>query len=247
MSVENINNSKYNIKYLIPVFVMTTLILGACSSAKQDTEPVKKPAEMQQVKVAPQKAGKPTKELMRTVKKPTNPTKLLQNIKYAIDNELLIREDFYTDDNLKKLYGGERVVWKKNEPVYKLVRVVELGGIFERAKKLQNIGVGIGWQKLDSKGVVSDSGQIHGRISILNPEDPHFNVDEVIGVFGAKMQIVNPYEKNTQPVPLLATTHKLGNKELTYTMDGLTSKTIITFLIDGDGKINHSKFIQEEK
>lgn len=247
MSVENINNSKYNIKYLIPVFVMTTLILGACSSAKQDTEPVKKPAEMQQAKVAPQKAGKPTKELMRKVKKPTNPTELLKNIKYAIDNELLIREDFYTDDNLKKLYGGERVVWKKNEPVDKLVRVVELGGIFERAKKLQNIGIGMTRQKLDDKRVVNNNGKLLGNVGFSNPEDPRFNVDEVMGVFGAKMQIVNPYEKNTQPVPLLATTHKLGNKELTYKNYGQTSKTIITFLVRGDGTVKFSEFIQEEK
>src|SRR5262249_48050817 len=49
-------------------------------------------------------------ELYRSVKKPTTTLEILQNLKVVMDHDLLFREDFYTEDNLKQFFGGEKVV-----------------------------------------------------------------------------------------------------------------------------------------
>lgn len=40
------------------------------------------------------------------VKKPDTPTALLENMKFAMGHHLLLNEDFYTEENLKRISGG---------------------------------------------------------------------------------------------------------------------------------------------
>jgi hypothetical protein len=45
---------------------------------------------------------------------PDSAIDLLRNIKVAIDRSLLIRRDFYSDESLRRFFGGEKVLWGKD-------------------------------------------------------------------------------------------------------------------------------------
>ena len=45
-------------------------------------------------------------ELYSAVKKPTTLLELLHNTKYVVNHDFLLREDFYTEDNLKRFFWG---------------------------------------------------------------------------------------------------------------------------------------------
>jgi len=45
---------------------------------------------------------------------PKSAIDLLRNIKVAIDGSLLIRRDFYSDESLRRFFGGEKVLWGKD-------------------------------------------------------------------------------------------------------------------------------------
>lgn len=244
MGVENINHvTQYRIKLIIPVFVVAIMALGACSSARQETEPVKQTAEKQQIGVAPQKASKPTNELMRTIKKPTNLTELLKNIKYAIDNELLIRDAVYTDDNLKNIFGEADVVWKSNELSSKRIQIKNIGNAYKGMK------IDVYCKKVNRKGESDVEGNSVGSGAFDNPHDQRFNSDMVMEVFGTALTIEDLYANFNpkHPQPIAHSTHKFGCKIISYTMETVTSKASFHFVTRPDGVVDRCNFYQVAK
>lgn len=61
--------------------------------------------------IQPGMPQKSAKEIYRMVKKPENAIELLENIKLAVDDGLVLRQDFYTKENMHNFFGaiGERV------------------------------------------------------------------------------------------------------------------------------------------
>jgi len=51
-------------------------------------------------------------EIGAMFERPTTAQQLLQNIKTAMDRDLLVQTAFYTDENLKKLFNGTGVTWE---------------------------------------------------------------------------------------------------------------------------------------
>ncbi len=244
MGVENINHvTQYSIKLIIPVFIAAIMALGACSSARQETEPVKQTAEKQQIGVAPQKASKPTKELMRAIKKPANLTELLKNIKYAIDNELLMREAFYIDDNLKNIFGEADVVWKSNELSSKRIQIKNFGNAYK------GMEIDIYCKKVDKKGELDAEGNFVGSGAFANAYDQRFNSDMVMEVFGTALTIKDLYANFNpkHPQPIAHSTHKFGCKIISYTMETVTSKASFHFITSADGVVARCNFYQEAK
>lgn len=52
-----------------------------------------------------------TNELVAMVKRPTTPTMMLENIKFALDHHLLLRDDFYSEEYLEHFFGAAKVRW----------------------------------------------------------------------------------------------------------------------------------------
>lgn len=50
-----------------------------------------------------------TQELYAMVNKPTTPYQILENIKFVVDHDLLLREDFYTDENFNHFFGAVKI------------------------------------------------------------------------------------------------------------------------------------------
>ena len=57
------------------------------------------------------KANMSTGHLISTIRTPTTPVEILQNIKFAMDHRLLVRDDFYNDEFLLRLFGGKQINW----------------------------------------------------------------------------------------------------------------------------------------
>ncbi|MCE1227256.1 MAG: hypothetical protein LWW87_12355 [Geobacteraceae bacterium] len=182
-------------------------------------------------------------KLMKAVSKPKNPKQLLQNMKFAIKNDLLIRDDFYTDENLKKLFGGNRVKWLDNKQNNKHAEILNFAGLFENAEKYKGGGMHIYWEKLDSNKAISDTGKVHVRVSINTFGDSRFRAEVVENVFGTKMQVKNLYKDN-DPSPLSPGNHRLGNKVISYTFSNPTLKSSIGFVVRGDGSIDRCNINQ---
>ncbi|MGD0278744.1 MAG: hypothetical protein ABSC11_05520 [Smithella sp.] len=189
--------------------------------------------------------NKSGKELMAMINKPTNPVELLKNIKFAIENNLLLSEDICIDDNLNNLLGGTKVSWREYSSFQKKAEIVSLSDVFQRSFS----GQGIIYERtrLDDKKVESSSGKLCVEISCDGYGDTRFTVEAVESVFGTDMQVVNPYTKPNRHLALIPTTHKLGNLELIYNIENPTSKTVISFLIKGNGIVKRAAFTQEEK
>ena len=197
-------------------------------------------------KYSPPKSGKSTIKLMKPIKKPTNPEELLNNLKFAFKNELLLQDDFYTDENLKKMFGCNNVKWISNKSNYKYPMIYNFAGLFEKANRYKGMGMDVVWEKLDSNKSVSDTGKVHVRVNIPSFEDSRFRVEVVEKVFGTKMQVEDLY-KNTSlrhPEPLSPGNHRLGNKSIRYTFSSSTVKSLFGCVVNGDGTIDRCNLRQ---
>ena len=60
--------------------------------------------------------GGASEKLMATIERPTTTIQVLQNFKFALDNDLFLRDDFYTDENLGKFFAANKVFWYEMTP-----------------------------------------------------------------------------------------------------------------------------------
>lgn len=59
--------------------------------------------------IAANNSSEQVKKIYRMVKKPTTPNELLQNLKLALDDGLLMREDFYTSSNFERFFSARNI------------------------------------------------------------------------------------------------------------------------------------------
>jgi hypothetical protein len=72
------------------------------------------------------------RRIYSSVQRPRSPHELLQNIKIAAHQELLFREDFYSDQNLQRFFGAETITWRDlGNPNIKSLFASNFGGISE--------------------------------------------------------------------------------------------------------------------
>jgi hypothetical protein len=191
------------------------------------------------------------KELYAMVKKPTTPIEVLKNIKFAVDHELLIREDFYTDENLKRFIGGTRVKWGTNKPTSKSAVVYGLDDIYEGVRGFPGMGIDVRMDTVDETGKSADHGRI--RAGIVVQMGRGLMVEDVERVLGPPNQVSDAYRGggdggiHSEPMFVLPKTHPLGNTGLEYPFNNPASKAKFAFLIDGDGTVNRYNAYLEVK
>ncbi len=90
---------KMGLLMALAVVMAATLSVGYAA----DVDP-KKINEASREALSSTKTPPSAKELYASVKKPTTRIELLKNIKFALDHELLLRDDFFTDENLMQIF-----------------------------------------------------------------------------------------------------------------------------------------------
>ncbi len=117
---------------------------------------------------------------------PTTPFALLQNIKFALDHRLLLREDFYTEANLMQFFGGKKVdrtVGGPNAGPQDVTCELTGFGMMVDPVKVGSFVVD-GMSLLLRRRFLND-GRISGALSLgLLRANPSLSFDEVTKLFG---------------------------------------------------------------
>ena len=235
------------INRIVPIllFLAMAAVLYTWVPAASEAAAQQQATDVQSVRVTQSNENKSVKKLIAMINKPTNPTELIKNIKYAVYNNLLMSDEITTDENLEKMFGSSKILWENNSPNYRRLVVADLAGVFLRGYTAA--GVSYYCRRLDDKGMENAQGKLKIVISFSGQNDTRFTVEAVEEVFGTDMQVVNPYTRHNRSIALLRKTHPLGNMELIYNIESINSKTVVSFLTKGNGVIKKVKLTQEEK
>ena len=165
---------------------------------------------------ATRNAVSPGAKVAASPKSPTTPLELLQNIKLALDQGLPLREDFYTDANLMRLFGGSKVESVTDDPT---------AGPKDIVRQLSNFGTMVEPVKVGSATISGISLVVHrsvaadGKISaslsldLLRPAQ-NLNFDQVTGLFGPNLSVPKkPKLPHMKPAPAR---QAHGNAEIEY-------------------------------
>jgi hypothetical protein len=183
-------------------------------------------------------------EVDTTIKKPTNFYELLQSIKYALDHDLLHREDFYTDEHIRRLSGADRIVWNERGALHQSVWGSEFGNLAPPVHAGNMTLEGMDFH-LERKVAIPKVTAVSILLLLRNDSDPKTTFETVESVFG----------RNWQPDSYIPSPHavykptigKHGNERIRYeARHGPTmQKVVIQF--NEKGNVYMARFEQESK
>src|SRR5690242_3718731 len=132
----------------------------------------------------------PSEKAMMNVSPPTTANEVLRNFKIAFDNELFLREDFYSEDNLKNFFSADRVSWNEVTPAR------TSGYIHSRLP----ISLYLIRGTIDAHWNVVPSAKRRADGTI----DANVTADFIIELFGRPAKTTDPYaeDSSARPTPL---------------------------------------------
>jgi hypothetical protein len=177
-------------------------------------------------------SGDSGNRLLATIDRPTTAIEALRNLKFALDHDLFLRDDFYSDDNLRKFFAAGKISWELFRPTLTTGTSPSL-----------DIYLMLG--RFDEKGNFADNGRKRGGGNI----DRNLTADLVIEVFGRPMRITNPYaaESPVHPTPVMPKTHALGNLFIEYSFDHPAATALFGCRFNGDGTVRSCAFYNTDK
>ena len=204
-------------------------------------------------------------ELCSKIKEPTPFTEFLTNLKYMLENGLLVREDFYQDAILMRLFGGWQVEWFRNDKTDKRAHIC--GPSF-----LQGVntgptcygGMGVHWfgkgkytqsEKRCSLGTVDADFPHNNRERKIHASggsyeavrNPGFTADKVVTIFGKTMHVTPSNLNSSYFMFNRPGDHELGRKNIGYVIDKPGTLSCISFETLENGEVISFGFEQEEK
>ena len=187
-------------------------------------------------------ASKSGKEIFTMVSKPTTPIALLENIKVALDRHLLLREDFYTEENLVRFFGGTKVTWRVfNDPNRQWVFLSK----FNQVVDALNSGEGISFS---AHRTVKDGATEAGiRLGFMS-SDARLKFEGVVEIFGAEWQPkwdeeeMRRWHHGGYKTP----THPHGNAAIQYITESANIKRTIVMHFSFNGLLERANFIEEK-
>lgn len=155
---------------------------------------------------------------------------LFRNFKIAMDGDLLLRDDFYTEDNLRRFSGGKRIVWGRGPPNAR-GDIADFGSMVKDAQYDGRTWAGLGIQF--SQNFNEDRVAVTGwLLTIGYPNSVSFS--EIEAIFGTSWEnrtlLVTPPHG---PPPLPAIIYKSGSASLRREM-------VFSF---SNGKVGTANFI----
>jgi hypothetical protein len=179
--------------------------------------------------------GSQQEELMATIARPTTTLEVHRNLKFALDNDLFLRDDFYTDENLQKFFAADRISWHGGIPTH------SFGNAFTRL----SIDFSLIHGTIDAEGNPVANGRKHGGGTISTT----LTADSVIEVFGKPIKITNPYaaEDPRHHSVVMQKTHGFGNLAIGYRFDRASTTASLYCIFNGDGTVKGCNFSNEEK
>jgi hypothetical protein len=179
-------------------------------------------------------------EIYSRIAKPADAISLLQNVKFAVDRDLLLREDFYVDSVLERFFGGSRIIWQHYPTWKKWGEISEFGFLTEESRSntrtWDGLGIRFGWS-------ATDPGRAKSLLSINFTSVRSPTANDVQRVFGTQWR---DEEIETSPHRAFkAPTHPLGNRSISYIYESATIKRTARFNFAFDGSTEIADFALE--
>lgn len=193
-----------------------------------------------------------TKELCGSAREPGNVHEFLVNLRFLLDNEILLRPDFYDDECVKRFFGGSRIEWRTDSATRKSREIAGQPFLFVQLDRFWNQGVGVVWRKENAAGKEASDGKIKAGGGTSFTESTGYTIDEVTRVFGSDMKVEKQYipgdEINHDPWGRYKRpgNHRLGGKRVTYIFNKPESAAKLVFFVAHNGEIEYTHFRVEE-
>jgi hypothetical protein len=125
-----------------------------------------------------------SKEILKRVKKPTTLVEIAQNTKLVLDNHLLLSDCFYSDENLKQVFGGENISWVENNSQNKSGYVNGYSAIIEPIP-FKGIDVNT-WDAIDVffGKTISKSRKLKAHIFVQIRRETDLSYEKIEEIFG---------------------------------------------------------------
>lgn len=159
---------------------------------------------------------------------------ILSNLKRVIDEEQLLRSDFYSEPSLSAFFRASGFRWGTYLPV-RHVSITHFGNLYEVAEKYTGTEIDINFRPGETDNTVASANFIIPRL------DSALNASALIAAFGDRYVIEeNQGSENLRdPYLIEPATTPFGNKVITYRFTGKTSETELSASIGADGVINN--------
>jgi formylglycine-generating enzyme required for sulfatase activity len=182
-------------------------------------------------------------ELYSSVKQPTTPLELLQNIKVVLDHDLLLREDFYTENNLKRFFAGQKVVLRYggSRGENPSVSVSQFGSMVESVKSGGLVLEGI---QFNFRRTVQSDNHVKAYLyfAVLTSDISFANVEQVFGT-AWKYDYRSPHRRQAPPSPTLPQ----GNARISYTVDHAAAKGRVDMEFHADATLYVAEIVEERR
>ena len=173
---------------------------------------------------------------------PSSVLRILENVKFALEHDFLLREDFYTDDNLKAFFGGTRIVWPLWSATTRSALISGFDQIVPPLRDGSNLIPGI---DLSAARWVQPDGKLRARIAVT-VKRPAVTFEQIENLFGMQWQdypdVPAPPHKQFRPP-----THPKGNNRIRYAIDRNGVSTSVTIEFAADGSLREADFSEERR
>lgn len=220
------------------------VLMTSCSTARK----IEKSSEIMQTNVTQPKFNQlSTKDLVKMVKMPTTPIELLKNLQFALNSEMLLREDFYTEENLRKLTGGTKFGWHSTGKVGANFIDIEVFGLDQIPRYKPYDPASPNFINLRFKGTKQENGKLSISVSTrFEFGDPRVSYSEIEKLFDTQWQALEKprwssnrtYREPTEP-------H--GNQKWGYVINRSESVEERVDIDFGPSAIAESIFFKQEQ
>jgi len=210
---------------------------------------VQQPTNMQgghesQNQMAGSYTAESAEKIHQKIKRPSTVLELLTNLKVALDQNLLLREDFYTQENLKKISGGDKVFWIGKTPTRQQAGITEFGGMLRPVRvgnnTFEGVSYSVGRDVLDSEKIQANA---HLSFMASNPDVTFEQIEDVFGKGWQRFPFFPPPTGRKFEPP----THPPGNDRIRYDFDSGHVGRSIVMEFHEDGTLYNITFSEETK
>lgn len=162
-------------------------------------------------------------EKSQIISRPKLAVEFARNLKYIFDHDLLLRDDFYSEDNLKIIFNlSEIKINKDDKGIYILSS--DFVGIFPKKEGPKSFGGSIASASFVGNKIKDSSGSIVAGLNFgMKEGGPNF--EETQRIFGKKLVLV--YQVPSPHGAPLSATAAHGNESWRYGhCDGVVKKMI---------------------
>jgi len=198
-------------------------------------------------KNTPFSVSKPTalsvEELLNRIKTPTSPLGIIENIKFVLNHDLLLQEQFYGKETLLNVFGGHDI--DSREPY---------GDSSKRVFRLYILGLEKMYPSLSSASFGIDRTYrentiVSGWIRLRFSPSEVLVFENLVKIFGAPAKIGPDYQRTPAhgQTVFLPSTHRFGRQLMTYVDQTADKKRSISITLNHQGSLESAGFKVEPR